>query len=75
MDIMAKKLGMDPVELRIKNLVRREQFPYPSALGWQYDCGDYQNAMNKALEKIGYKSCATSRKQSARRSGAARRAN
>jgi Aerobic-type carbon monoxide dehydrogenase, large subunit CoxL/CutL homologs len=46
---------MDPAELRLKNFVRREQFPYQSALGWEYDSGDYHMAMNKALETVGYK--------------------
>jgi aerobic carbon-monoxide dehydrogenase large subunit len=34
MDIMAQKLGMDPADFRMKNFIRREQFPYTSALGW-----------------------------------------
>ena len=55
MDIMAQKLRMDPVEFRMKNLIRREQFPYTSAFGWVYDSGDYQTALNKAVETVGYK--------------------
>jgi carbon-monoxide dehydrogenase large subunit len=55
MDIMAQKLGMDPAELRMKNLIRSEQFPYTSALGWEYDSGDYHTAMRKAMEAVGYK--------------------
>jgi carbon-monoxide dehydrogenase large subunit len=55
MDILAQKLGMDPAELRLKNFIRREQFPYKSALGWEYDSGDYHTAMNRAMEKIGYR--------------------
>src|ERR1700726_2196696 len=55
MDIMAQKLGMDPAEFRMKNPIRREQFPYTSAFGWQYDSGDYHTAMNKALESVDYK--------------------
>src|SRR5215469_6563291 len=55
MDILAQKLGMDPAELRMKNFVRREQFPYQSALGWEYDSGDYHTAMQKALDAVGYK--------------------
>jgi carbon-monoxide dehydrogenase large subunit len=54
MDIMAQKLGLDPAEFRMKNLIRREQFPYTSALGWEYDSGDYQTAMRKAMEAVGY---------------------
>jgi aerobic carbon-monoxide dehydrogenase large subunit len=55
MDILAQKLGIDPVELRTKNLIRREQFPYMSALGWEYDSGDYHTALTKAIEAVGYR--------------------
>ena len=55
MDIMAQKLGIDPAEFRMKNLIRREQFPYTSAFGWQYDSGDYQTALKKAMESVDYK--------------------
>jgi carbon-monoxide dehydrogenase large subunit len=55
MDILAQTLRMDPAELRLKNFIKREQFPYRSALGWEYDSGDYHAAMNKALEVVGYK--------------------
>ena len=54
MDILAQKLKMDPAELRLKNFVKREQFPYQSALGWEYDSGDYHTAMKQAMEKIDY---------------------
>ena len=54
MDIMAQKLGMDPADLRMKNLIRREQFPYTSALGWEYDSGDYHVALQKAMDTVGY---------------------
>ncbi len=54
MDIMAHKLGMDPAEFRMKNLIKAEQFPYTSAFGWQYDSGDYQTALKKAMETVGY---------------------
>jgi aerobic carbon-monoxide dehydrogenase large subunit len=54
MDIMAQKLAMDPAEFRMKNLIRREQFPYTSALGWEYDSGDYHTALKKAMDTVGY---------------------
>jgi len=54
MDILAQKLGMDPADLRMKNLIRREQFPYRSALGWEYDSGDYKMALQKALDAVDY---------------------
>jgi carbon-monoxide dehydrogenase large subunit len=54
MDVLAKKLAMDPAQLRLKNFVRKDQFPYPSPLGFVYDSGDYQLTLNKALKAIGY---------------------
>jgi len=54
MDILAKKLGMDPAELRMKNFIQPQQFPYQSALGWEYDSGDYPTAMKKAMEATRY---------------------
>jgi aerobic carbon-monoxide dehydrogenase large subunit len=55
MDILAQKLDMDPADLRLKNFVKPEQFPYQSALGWEYDSGDYHTAMHKAMDTIGYR--------------------
>ena len=54
MDIGAE-VGMRIRPNFTKNLIRREQFPYTSAFGWQYDSGDYHTAMNKALESVDYK--------------------
>ena len=54
MDILADELGMDPVDLRRKNFVKKEQFPYSSALGFTYDSGDYDGNLLKALDIIGY---------------------
>ncbi len=53
-DIVAHQLGLDPAEFRLKNFIPPEAFPYKSALGWTYDSGDYQGALKKAMEKIGY---------------------
>jgi carbon-monoxide dehydrogenase large subunit len=50
----AYELGMDPADLRKRNFVDKDQFPYRSATGFVYDSGDYESAMNMALEKIGY---------------------
>jgi carbon-monoxide dehydrogenase large subunit len=51
---MAHQLGMDPAEFRIKNFIKPEQFPYKSALGWEYDSGNYAGALRKAMDTIGY---------------------
>jgi carbon-monoxide dehydrogenase large subunit len=53
-DVLARKLNMDPAELRTKNFIQPAQFPYKSALGWEYDSGNYPIAMKKALETVGY---------------------
>ena len=53
-DIVAHQLGIDPAEFRMKNFVKPEAFPYRSALGWEYDSGDYQGALKKAMGIIGY---------------------
>jgi carbon-monoxide dehydrogenase large subunit len=53
-DIMAHELGMDPAEFRQKNFIRPEQFPYRSALGWEYDSGNYGGALRKAMDMVGY---------------------
>jgi carbon-monoxide dehydrogenase large subunit len=53
-DIMAHQLGIDPAELRMKNFIQPEQFPYTSALGWEYDSGNYAGALRKAMDMIGY---------------------
>jgi carbon-monoxide dehydrogenase large subunit len=54
MDILARKLGLDPVQLRMQNFIKKEQFPYPSPLGFTYDSGDYEKTTKKALDLIGY---------------------
>ena len=53
-DVLADELGMDPAELRLRNFIRPEQFPYPNKTGWEYDSGDYERAMRLALEMAGY---------------------
>ncbi len=53
-DVMAHQLGLDPAEFRMKNFIKPEQFPYKSALGWEYDSGNYAAALRKAMDMIGY---------------------
>jgi len=53
-DILAQELKMDPADLRSKNFIPPDKFPYHSALGWDYDSGNYQGALTKAMDKIGY---------------------
>ena len=63
---MAHQLGIDPAEFRLKNFIKPEQFPYKSALGWEYDSGDYGRALQKAMDMIGYAALRRSRPRSAR---------
>ena len=53
-DVLARKLDMDPAEVRRLNFIRKEQFPYTSALGWEYDSGDYDTAFDQALKTVNY---------------------
>jgi carbon-monoxide dehydrogenase large subunit len=53
-DCLAGELGIDPAELRLRNLLRPEQFPYESRTGWVYDSGDYEATLRKALAIAGY---------------------
>ena len=53
-DVLARKLDMDPAELRRRNLIPKDRFPYTSALGWEYDSGDYHAALDKALAAVDY---------------------
>eukprot|EP01036_Dinobryon_divergens_P039360 gene39360-51869_t len=53
-DVLAQKLGMDKAEIREKNFIRKEQFPYTSAFGFEYDSGDYHTALKKVLDAVDY---------------------
>ncbi len=49
-DMAARALSMDPIELRRKNLVQPQQFPYGTALGLTYDSGDYERVLDRLIE-------------------------
>ena len=53
-DILAAELKMDPVELRLKNFVGNDEFPFPTATGLSYDSGNYEAPLHKALEQVDY---------------------
>ncbi len=53
-DVLAHDLGMDPAELRLKNFIQPEQFPYETKTGWVYDSGNYEPTMRKAMDMMGY---------------------
>ena len=55
-DLIADEGGLDPAEVRRINFIKPEQFPFTTLSGEIYDTGDYDKALTKALEEIGYES-------------------
>jgi carbon-monoxide dehydrogenase large subunit len=53
-DVLAHELDMDPAELRLKNFIQPDQFPYETKTGWIYDSGNYEPTMRKAMAMAGY---------------------
>jgi carbon-monoxide dehydrogenase large subunit len=64
----AWELGMDPAEFRRRNLVPKEKFPYKIVTGFEYDCGDFEGVLDKALKAAQWTSF-EERKNQARRRG------
>jgi carbon-monoxide dehydrogenase large subunit len=54
-DVLAHQLGEDPADFRLKNFIRADQFPYKSPTGWEYDSGNYEAALDKAMTMIDYR--------------------
>ena len=52
----AYDLGIDPAEMRFKNFIQPDQFPYETPTGFVYDSGDYPTALRAALDEVGYES-------------------
>ncbi len=53
-DMLAAELGLDPVEVRRKNFIQPDRFPYKTPTGPTYDSGDYEKALDKVLEVADY---------------------
>jgi carbon-monoxide dehydrogenase large subunit len=66
-DLFAAEIGMDPVEVRRRNLVPDDAFPWKNGMGTEYDTGAYTTALDLALETVGYEEL---RAQQARRRAA-----
>lgn len=67
-DLYADKIGMDRAEVRRKNLIAADRFPFDNRLGWLYDSGNYPEVFDRALAMIGYDDIAA-QKADARRRG------
>jgi carbon-monoxide dehydrogenase large subunit len=63
----ARELGIDSVEIRRKNMITTDMFPYQTPLAFQYDTGNFQATLDIALEKIDYKGFEARRKEAASR--------
>ena len=72
MDWSARDLGVDPVELRRRNFIPREKFPYRSVAGELYDVGDFERVLDRALVEADVAGFAARKAESARARAAAR---
>ena len=66
-DQAAHELGMDPAELRRRNLVPKSKFPYRIVTGFEYDCGDFEAVLDKALDASQWKSFPQRREEAKKR--------
>jgi carbon-monoxide dehydrogenase large subunit len=62
-DELAAEIGMEPMELRRKNWITHEEFPYTTIAGLTYDSGNYEAATDRALELFGYDALRAEQKQ------------
>jgi carbon-monoxide dehydrogenase large subunit len=53
-DVLAQRLGKDKAEIRLKNFIRPEQFPYRSPFGFEYDSGQYEKALKRVMAAVDY---------------------
>ena len=54
LDLVAERLKLDPADVRRRNLIPREAYPFTSATGYTYDSGDYPKALEEALAAVEY---------------------
>jgi carbon-monoxide dehydrogenase large subunit len=66
-DLAADELGLDPAELRRRNFIAADAFPYQTPVALQYDSGDYQTTLQMAQEASGYAGFEARRQEAARR--------
>jgi carbon-monoxide dehydrogenase large subunit len=67
LDLLADRLGLDPAEIRRRNLIPRAAYPFASAGGFVYDSGDLPTALERALELAGYERLRAERDQARER--------
>lgn len=57
MDLAAQKLGLDPAEIRLRNMIRKEEHPYTTIIGAEVESGSHRESLQKALDILGYQEC------------------
>ncbi len=62
-DMLAHELGMDPADVRRKNFIKKDAFPYTTQMGAIYDSGDYETALDRALQNAGWEQLKQERDQ------------
>ena len=67
METAAKEVGMDPAEFRRINFIPKDAFPYQTQVALQYDIGDYEPHLDKAMEMIDYSNFEKRRAEAAKR--------
>lgn len=67
LDLAAAEMGMDPVAIRRRNFIHPDQMPFRTAIGETYDCGEFEAAMDMALELADWEGFDTRRAESAQR--------
>jgi aerobic carbon-monoxide dehydrogenase large subunit len=67
MDAAARELGLDPAELRRRNMIRPEQMPYRNPMGQTYDCGRFEAVLDRGLALADWRGFGARRAESARR--------
>ena len=53
-DRLALEIGKDSAQIRMENFIQKDQFPYHSPLGWEYDSGNYPDCLQKAMDIVDY---------------------
>lgn len=63
MDLAAHKLGLDPAEIRLRNMIRKEEHPYTTIIGAEVESGSHRESLQKALDILGYQECRAKQQQ------------
>ena len=63
MDLAAYKLGLDPAEIRLRNMIRKEEHPYTTIIGAEVESGSHRESLQKALDILGYQECRAEQQQ------------